>query len=70
MLEVIKDLALLLILCRCLCDWCVYSESQKSRRFAKLPTDLIQKAEIAITGSGMGAEKESQSNCAVASHGY
>ena len=59
MLEVIKDLALLLILAG-VCVIGAYILKAKKQEIRKIATDLIQKAEIAITGSGMGAEKKAK----------
>lgn len=59
MLEVVKDLALLLILAG-VCMIGAYILKAKKQEIRKIATDLIQKAEITITGSGMGAEKKAK----------
>ena len=59
MLEIIKDLVLLLILAG-ICVIGAYILKTKKQEIRKIATDLIQKAEISITGSGMGAEKKAK----------
>lgn len=59
MLEIIKDLVLLLILAG-ICVIGAYILKAKKQEIRKIATDLVQKAEIAITGSGMGAEKKAK----------
>lgn len=59
MLEIIKELVLLLILAG-VCMLGAYILNAKKQELRKIATDLIQKAETAITGSGMGAEKKAK----------
>ena len=59
MLEVIKDLVLLLILAG-VCVIGAYILKAKKQEIRKIAKDLIQKAEVTITGSGMGAEKKAK----------
>lgn len=59
MLEIIKDLVLLLILAG-ICVIGAYILKAKKQEIRKIATDLVQKAELAITGSGMGAEKKAK----------
>lgn len=59
MLEAVKDLVILLILAG-VCMICAYILKAKKQEIRKIATDLIQKAEVTITGSGMGSEKKAK----------
>jgi hypothetical protein len=59
MFDVLKDIATALILAGVCAIAAVILKAQKQQILATV-TDLIQKAETTITGSGMGAEKKAK----------
>ena len=69
MTEAIKEILTALIFAG-VCAIGAYVLKIRKQQILATITDLIQKAESAITGSGMGAEKESQGYCPTRSNGY
>jgi len=59
MTEIIKDILIALILAG-VCGIGAYILKVRKQDILALVTDLVQKAETAVTGSGMGAEKKAK----------
>lgn len=59
MLETMKEIALTLVLAG-VCGIVAYLAKSNKQRVLQVVTDLVQKAESTIQGSGMGAEKKAK----------